>query len=36
MITEEIIQSNKEYFLELVHSIEREGMNNAVLDFIDA
>ncbi len=27
MITEEIIQSNKEYFLDLVRSIEREGMN---------
>lgn len=27
MITEEIIQNNKEYFLDLVRSIEREGMN---------
>ena len=26
MITEEIIQNNKEYFLDLVKSIEREGM----------
>jgi hypothetical protein len=27
MITEEIIQSNKDYFIDLVRSIEREGMN---------
>ena len=27
MITEETIQVNKEYFLDLVRSIEREGMN---------
>ena len=27
MITEETIQNNKEYFLDLVYSIEREGMN---------
>ena len=27
MITEEIIKNNKDYFLDLVRSIEREGMN---------
>ena len=27
MITEETIQTNKEYFLDLVNSIERDGMN---------
>lgn len=27
MLTDEMIQNNKEYFLDLVRSIEREGMN---------
>lgn len=27
MITEEVIKNNKDYFLDLVRSIEREGMN---------